>query len=74
LTHQSFSVIHTFEPPTIEAGDITDLAFDVELGSIPKVGGTKTLITAPFYSVSNSNNIDLSKTLMKVYQNSTFPM
>jgi hypothetical protein len=68
---QSFSVTHTFEPPTIEAGDITDLASDVEWSYLG-IGGTKTLITAPFYSVSNSNNIDLSKTLMKVYQNSTF--
>jgi len=67
----SFSVTHTFEPPTIEAGDITDLAYDIEWAQFV-VGGTKTLITAPFYSVSNSNNIDPSKTLMKVYQNSTF--
>lgn len=67
----SFSVTHTFVHPTINASDITDLAFDVDTWGT-HVGGTKTLITAPFYSVSNSNNLDLTQTLMKVYQNSTF--
>jgi hypothetical protein len=36
----SFSVTHTFEPPTIEAGDITDLASDVEWSYLG-IGGTK---------------------------------